>query len=208
MISLHHVWALQHPWKGSHFRLWPCVVHWAKGMCLDNLMMVQFWSLWAQPWRISQPHCSSNPHIKLVRSCVHSVPSHSQWPAIVATFTMVSGHVALGIYTPLYLVPIYLSEMHQTKLQVLLELYWPGPLCWCEQAIQCKGHPCDVSCLSTDFKFSFIYTLRRRYLQHSQNQKCKGHAMDDQLPSLPTNSRNRPYKSRQKPEGCLEIDRQ
>ena len=36
---------------------------------------------------------------------------------------MVSGHVVLGIYTPLYLVPIYLSEMHQTKLQVLLKLY-------------------------------------------------------------------------------------
>ena len=47
------------------------------------------------------------------------------------------------------------------------------------------------------------------YLRSKMKSECnKGHAMDDQLPSLPTNSRNHPYKSRQKPEGCLEIDRQ
>ena len=56
---------------------------------------------------------------------------------MTAMFTMVTAHAVLDISTPIYLMPVYLSETHQSSvvqlaLQVLLEPYWPVQLHGCD----------------------------------------------------------------------------
>ena len=58
-------------------------------------------------------------------------------PFMTAMFTMVTAHAVLDISTPIYLMPVYVSETHQSSvvqlaLQVLLEPYWPVQLHGCD----------------------------------------------------------------------------